>query len=144
MNWIYKNLSLIGVWVLGVGVLDCFMKTELNGYLEVALSIIGGGIALIGIGVAARRIEQFNETLRGQQKQIAIQERGLFADRLKAGIELLHSGSASQQSDAIEWLHALAKDRKDSKEDRDLILKTLCTFVRNTSRALVNTEKGTF
>ena len=159
-NWekcIYKNLLCIGVWVIGVGVvvgvLSFFICTIC---LKHALSIIGGGIALIGIGVAARRIKQFEATLQNQEKnlknqektlcdqqeQIAIQERGLFADRLKAGIELLHSGHASQQSDAIEWLHALAKDRKDSKEDRDLILKILCTFVRVKSRELVDTDEG--
>ena len=151
MNWLYKNLWRIGVLVavLGVGWGVIVYDEDPNTQLEHALSIVGGGIALIGIGVAARRIEQFGETLenqektlRGQQEQIAIQERGLFADRLKAGIELLNSDSASQQSDAIEWLHSLAKDRKDSKEDRDLILKILCTFVRVKSRELVDTDGG--
>ena len=135
MNWLYKNLWWIGVLVAVLGVVLSFSMDKTDIRLKDALSIVGGGIALIGIGVAARRIKQFDKTLENQ-------ERGLFADRLKAGIELLHSDSASQQSNAIEWLHSLAKDRKDSKEDRDLILKTLCTFVRNTSRELVDTEKG--
>ncbi|MDE0472680.1 MAG: pentapeptide repeat-containing protein [Ekhidna sp.] len=122
-NCILDKLTVLGLFVLIIGAVGSiyFFKELGNKELENSkasffLTIAGGGILLLGAGIARRTL----------QAQVRLN----FASRLKEGVELLNSDNPGIQMGAVNLLDALIQDKDIENNEKIMITHSFCAFVR--------------
>lgn len=97
------------------------IPTEKNNRVDAAkitLALLGGGLALVGLGIAFRRLQKADKQL--------------FLQDLHQGINMLYSkDNHERQLGSVARLHSLAKANKHNTERREEILDNFCLFLRN-------------
>ena len=72
--------------------------------------------------------------IRRTDTQIAETVRTNDLAKLHHGITMLHAGNAITQIGGIEYLHRLAEEAKENKQQREEVLRVFCDFLKHVPR----------
>ena len=68
------------------------------------------------------------ERIRRTDTQIAETEKTNDLAKLHHGITMLHAGNAITQAGGVEYLHRLAEEAEENKQQREEVLRVFCDF----------------
>ena len=131
--WVYVVVVLIVV--VGAGLSIVYLLFAANGWCEYIGCIDKDPIRTAGMifGTFLLLISMYLVTVRIRRtdKQIAETEKTNDLAKLHQGITMLHAGNAITQIGGIEYLHRLAKEAKENKQQREEVLRVFCTFLKH-------------